>query len=1182
MLLKHLEFDAEYGNSKQLLNSRERKAIEQNAFQIVKFFSSAPQIDYYLRAISIRDRSKDVDNVDGDGSVTDGNRQEKDDSRGDTLLAILLSIASQIGRMRNTLAQLWFEQLTLNEKLFGMLVVLLRGMPCSYVQGIYNATVKRLRAENLPLYDGRTQGILDLQSRLQVEIKVDHAGYEFGNLAFSTELEGQIKNYRNLLDCVISVVFDVTNYPDHEVCSILGRVVARLSGDDWNSLRFMLDNWIVKITNELEPKRQIEFLRIPAYALGELYFQGANSTPTDNSIRDLIVDTLSQWLDRFHWDQNQKVPKYDLSYAFVVMMSIAECFVGLAKSSPGGVASESKDYTKLLRLLNRTVRWNFPWVFFPDLKKDASAVVANIHLPFSDAFQYAIKLMGELLPKQFVDLVKDCSSPKKEDLDSDQVVAEDENQSMEKPAANWLNLGEEFNHVILGGIIRKMALELWIVNDKLRVFDNPSFQWLLDLAAAMYSTETIEYDMDSLAIDVDAIGVDAIQQTTEEDYRQAVRCTVQWMNQCDAPRSRERCERWFSEVIQQCSFPQRRKLAKHLKQHHLAVSSNTRDLCDSLLTRMQVLDGQPVDPSDETFGLLLVHGHASELNRLKSFSKNVQYQIGYACPLKTGFLGDLKLTEMSNGENQKSAFEGVQSRPAIIMPLLEKINWVHVQYVAVLCAAGRGTDSTKLPIADIDDLIERGEMRREKIFVVSNRAAKNQPGSPEKSENKAVSFFSIPFERSISYQDGSSRVEISVPALRKIEYEVSKRVRADLLGRSVERFVSDLRLTVTGDHGEDVKAVTQQLSDVVSKIQGTKDFMGGTGLYRRFSGLLQLLRILDIETCCQQIQEWLADSNDSISLELGKGAVLFVIRAAKWSDYQELKSILPILRLWRCLWRKIDACEQEARELISLALWIPGRALVTDMDSKAEFDSELDEMLATLPRAWRPGLLGLVEAFDKSEKAHLANMKAKANNSDLAVKAISDQEFETLRKKCEQRIDLAKGIRSDLLLGRRRIFSVEADQQYLPILFDTSSQNSGPRLELCIAYYDLLRKQLKSREITPIIFRIGMLEPVCVGGACVKEILSHPDLSPRVNIALPILDLFQEEQLQSVVIFGRKLPYDITELSTGKAASCFFVADQPQSRLVGPISCIGNVYSSYNNPKERAKFLIEQTVLQSN
>jgi hypothetical protein len=976
-------------------------------------------------------------------------------------------------------------------------------------------------------------------------------------------------------------VFDVTNYPDHEVCAILGRVIARLSGDEWNVLRHMLDNWIVKITKEVEPKRQIEFLRIPAYALGELYFQGGNSLQADKSIRDLIVDTLTEWLDRFYLDHSKQAIRYDLSYAFVVMMSIAECFNGLAKSSPGGVSSESKDYAKLLRLLNRTVRWNFPWVFFPAFKNDASAVVANINLPFSDAFQYNLKLMGDLLPKQFVELVKEYSSLKKEDLDNEQLVAEDENQPAEKPVANLLNLGEEFNQVILGGIIRKMALELWVGNEKARVFDNPSFQWLLDLAAAMYSTETIEYDLDSLAIDADAIRTESVQQTTEEDYRRAVQCTVQWMNQCDTPRSRERCERWFSEVIQQCSFPQRRKLAKHLKQHHLAVSSSTRDLCDSLLTRMQVLDGQPVDPSDEKFGLLLVHGHASELNRLKSFAKNVQYQIGYACPLKTGFLGDLKLTEMSNSENQESAFEGVQSRPAIIMPLLENLNWVHVQYVAVLCAAGRGSDSGKLPIADIGDFIERGEMRREKVFVVSNHPAKKQAGDTDKSENKVVSFYSIPFERTISYQDGSSKVELSVPALRKIEYEVSKRVRADLLGRSVERFTRDLQLTFMGDHEADVKSVVQQLTDVASEIQGIKDFIGGTGLYRRFSGLLQLLRILDIKTCCQQIQTWLSDRHDSVTLELGKGAVLFLIRAAKWCDYQDLKNILPILRLWRCLWNNIDSCEQEAKELISLALWTPGRTLDTDIGSKAEFDSELDEMLATLPRAWRPGLLDLVEAFEKSEKTNLANIKAKVTGSSSAVRAISDQEFEAIRKKSERRTDLAKGIRTDILLGRRRSFSVEPDQQYLPILFDTSSQNRAQRLELCAAYYDLLRKQLKSRDITPLVFRIGMIEPVCVGGGCIKEILAHPDLSPRVNIAMPILDLFQEEQLQSVVIFGRKLPYDIAELSTGKTASCFLVADQPQNSLVGRISCISNVYASYNTPKDRAKFLIEQTVLQS-
>jgi hypothetical protein len=1175
ILNKHLEFDAEYGNSTQLLTTIENRLLKLNASKFVHHFYSIPQIEHCLRAISIRDRSKDpVDGPAVPSEQSDGDFQENRGGSGE-ILQKLLSIASQIGRLSKSLAKSWFEQLNLNEKIFAMLVILLRGMPSHYVQKIYQELTRKLLDEKLPLQDHRTQGIFDMQSRLQVETRIGNSSYEFVNDLFRNEIENQIKNYSDLLAAVIPVAANTDFGYELDACAALGKVIARLKQDDWPELKIILRDMIASMGPGLKPSQKELYLRMISFAIGELYRNAESKTVDQRPFRDVIVEEMDRWLDH---GRGGNEPSKDYRYAFVVMISIGECFTGLASSTFGEVPMDCTDYTKLRDLLNRAVRWYFPWVFFEDLAKTTQFIIDDLFLPYGECFRYTLDRLMENLPKHYVEFLTSYNRFDHHDEMLEDQIAEDENVVLTREVPNFYPLGEEFEKVYLERFIRMKGLNTWIAYEQKRVFDDPSFDWVLDLAATILSTEPIDYDLEPPTLELGISILEIENETTEEDYKRAVQATVNWFDQCDNPKSRIRCESWFSDIVHRCSFPQRRKLAKYMKQHSLEVSQQTRAYCDSLLMRMQVLDGQPIDTSDQTFGVLLVHGHAAELHRLRSFGKCVQNQVGYLCPLKIGYLGDTRLLDSRVDSEKQKIFEGVQSRPPLLMPILEGVDLLNLSHATVLCGSGKASSAsaTDPPIMDIDEITSLAQSDQSKILIVANRTS-SQTTPKAADQEKTFRFYQIPFEKKVSKTDGTALLETSVQALRQIEYEISKRVRADLIHRSPERLASDLSINLSGNLSADISTLVKALEQVFIDFESTGELSSLTSKYRQFSGLVQLLSMLDIEECCVQVKKMISEQSESVVHELGKGASLFLVRLVKWARSEKLSDGLTVLRLWRVLWENVDSCEQEAAEILSLALWLTGSSYESDVQARYEFEAEVDEMLAAIPSRWRRSFLGLIAQSEKGENTRLENIREKLSNQNDKSNIKESKHLEKAKMVSGERIRRAQSFRTEILLGRRRETSILSEREYFCILFDTCNKNLTSRQELCIDYYEILRKNLKPRGVVPIIFLIGLTEPVCVGGACKRELLGHASLTPRPNLVLPILDLFSDEQLQAVVILGRNLPYDIDGLSTDMAARCVSVAESNVPRFVSGIHCMGGVYDKPNS-KARGQFLYENTV----
>ena len=1173
ILNKHLEFDAEYGNSTQLLTTIENRLLTLNASKIVHYFYSIPQIEHYLRAVSIRDRSKDpVDSSVFPSEQSDGDFQENRGGSGE-ILQKLLSIASQIGRLSKSLAKSWFEQLNLNEKIFAMLVILLRGMPSYYVQKIYQELTRKLLDEKLPLQDHRTQGIFDMQTRLQVETRIGNSSYEFVNDSFRNEIENQIKNHSDLLAAVIPVAANTDFGYELDACAALGKVIARLKQDDWPDLKIILRDMISSLVPELKPSQKELYLRMISFAIGELYRNAESKTVDQRPFRDVIVEEMDRWLDH---GRGGNEPSKDYRYAFVVMISIGECFTGLASSTVGEVPMDCADYSKLRDLLNRAVRWHFPWVFFKGLVPITQVAIYDVFLPYCECFRYTLDRLMENLPKHYVEFLTSYNRFDHHDQMIEDQIAEDGNGLLTREVPNLRSLGEEFDKVCLERFIRVKGLNTWIDYEQKRVFDDPSYDWVLDLAATILSTEPIDYDLEPPTLELGISRPDIENETTEEDYKRAVQATVKWFDQCESPKSRLRCESWFSDLVHRCSFPQRRKLAKYMKQHSVEVSKETRAYCDSILMRMQVLDGQPIDPSDQTFGVLLVHGHAAELHRLRSFGKCVQNQVGYLCPLKIGYLGDTRLLDSRVDSEKQTIFDGVQSRPPLLMPILEGVDLLNLSHATVLCGSGKASSATYPPIMDIDEITSLAHSDQRKILIVANRTlSQTIPKAPD--QEKLFRFYQIPFEKKVSAPDGIALLEMSAQALRQIEYEISKRVRADLIHRNPERLASDLSINLSGSLSADISTLVKELEQVLIGFESSGELSSLTGKYRQFSGLVQLLSMLDIEECCVQVKKMISKQSESIVHELGKGATLFLVRLVKWARSENLSDGLTVLRLWRVLWDNVDSCEQEAAEILSLALWLAGSSYESDVQARYEFEAEVDDMLAAIPSRWRRSFLGLIAQSEKGENTRQENIREKLSSLNVKSNARESKDLEKAQMVSGVRIRRAQSFRTEILLGRRRETSILSDREYFCILFDTCHKNLTSRQDLCIEYYEILRKNLKSRGVVPIIFLIGLTEPVCVGGACKRELLGHASLTQRPNLILPIFDLFSDEQLQSVVILGRNLPYDVDGLSSDMSARCVSVAESNVPRFVSGIHCMGGVYDKPNG-KVRSQFLYENTV----
>jgi hypothetical protein len=1075
VLENHLEFDEDFGNGVEQLTADERTEIRQELSVFAAEFRVAPQINTFCNAIALRD-ARSV-------NLTENLRQR------------LIQIAKQVGATNNSHAQKWFQQLEINEKLFALLTLLLRGMPCNQIRNVYHRLTAQLRKDRFLIDDPRAQGYFDILRRLQIEEESNGTEYRFLNSAFQSELEYQLQNYRDLLSGTAMVVWEMASQFDVPTRRLVGPVISRLRRHDWPGLETQIRSFqgLIKEADD----RNLAF--IPADALAESY----------TLHRSKVLSVLESWL-----------ASDDIRNIWTVIISVGECVAAIRRNEFHRPEALEEDCRALQSILKRAILWRFPVSFFGQPNEKSQASFGLIY-----ALRYTLSLFREFLPTQYVAIIKEWGGeiPPVEGViapassSGTQTVPEESDQPPSE-----VQIADNIKRRWLRIVIRMFARSTLAEFKDADVFQQPSLEWVRDLACTLVVTEP-EVLGDDWAADGERDTSEnnplAANDTGEDEYRIAIECIVHWMGRCVTPKTQQECENWLSSVIQQCNHQQRRKFAKHLKQHQVDISNETRDFCDSVLMRMLVLEGTPVDPSSSTYGIVLIHGQTAELNRLKTYARRVQQQIAHFTPLKTGVLGDLRLVDNSpSASSQRDAYEGIQSRPPLVMPLLEQVQWDIVPFVLLICSESKRTSSNGIPIViDLADLRSAAPHAIERVLVIKDQ----RPGQKPTDANVVAGFahHMLPFD--------------PIKGPKHIEYLLSRKVRGFLASRTVTEWKRVLQIDPAEDLTNTTRSIVGQLEHEAEQLKITSGFTSAASHYRRFSGLLQLLRICDLSEYCSLIRTWL-DSNTAIQIDLAKGALLLALRVLRFQPPGTPSATLPLLTLWNTLVSKASL-RLEALALLEFVCWRFGIPDCEFADDPVSVETEVHNFCLNVPISWRNDFLEHLVPIIKNDQAVLN--RAVKEKDEIRVAAL------------ERKIGQVAGLQSDLLVGPRNDFQPLDNYEYIVIIVDVAERNGPHRAKIAAKYHDLLRKHFSGKKVQPILFRLGISDPVAVNERCPSDYLVPQGLKPRSSLVMPILEQFSPEQLRTVVIFSPITPYDWDDASDSVSTLTAFIPESPRQKF---------------------------------
>ena len=1070
VLKNHIKFDEEFGNGTEQLTLAERAAILSNLASLVSEFRLATQINRFCNSLALHNR--------------------KTEERDDEVVVRLQQVARQIAAINNSYAQKWFLQLTVNEKLFALLTILLKGMPCQQIRNVYYHLCTKLRSDRFPIEDPRASGYYDLLRRLQIEEESNGLDYRLLNSSFQAELEYQLQNHRDLLSGTVLVFFSLASQFDVRTGRLVGPIIARLLRHDWPALEREISVFLSS-TND-RASQSLTF--IPADALAESFTYH----------REAVLKILESWLS-----------SNDIRRIWMTIITIGECIAAARRSDYRNNMRLEEDCRLLQGLLKRAVLWQFPWAFFGEARDGGENKFGLIH-----ALGYTLSIFRESLPSQYVSIIRDWGQEYSSSARGDSASAAEKEKESEL-VSNETPISDDLKRRWLRIIIRKFARFTLAEYRDIDIFQQPSLEWVRDLAFTLLVTEPEPLGNDWINESDSQQALPQLPYSTESDkdeYGVAIECIVNWMVCCTTPKSQIECENWIGQVVQQCSSPQRRKFAKYLKQYGLEIPEETRGFCDSVLMRMLVLDGIPVDSCQLSHGIILIHGQTSDLNRLRLYARKVQQRIAHFSNLKSGVLGDTRLIDNNLANAKGDAYEGMQSRPPLAMPILEQLSWEKVPFVLVICADARRAMVSSNPVIDLDDLIRTNPEGVDKIVVVKEVREGQKASEAAGGPSTGISVLSMPFDHS--------------KGPKQLEFILSRKVRLYLVARSQATWEKILEVTPPLDTTRYPPQLVAKLDELATEITCSSGFESVARLYRQISGLLQLLRIVDVHAYCALIRKWLQRS-DANYTDLAKGAILLAIRVLRFEVVARPDEMETLLKLWPTIVSN-TRLQQEALALLEL---VCSQFAVEDSeaDNQPSIVDEIQDFCQHFPVEWRQDGLDHVASIIKGEQNLLQKLKKDSPK--------------TKYQRNEKKLWLAETIRRELLLGPKKTFKPSAGTEYILIVVETSEKNQVRRAMLACRYHDLLRRHFSAKKVQPILYRMGINEPVGVSEKCSPDFLLPAGLVPSPNLVMPIIEQYSPEQLRTIVILSSNTPYDWDDAEDYLQTLTAFIPESPRQKF---------------------------------
>ncbi|MEL6896976.1 MAG: hypothetical protein AAFP90_12795, partial [Planctomycetota bacterium] len=204
----------------------------------------------------------------------------------------LIETARQIGQRDRVRIRDWFRGLTMNQKLFAMLVTLFDGVTHHDIHDLYSNAVQQLLPLELEgLHDDRQLGTEELYESLHLALDLDSQTLEFTGPDFADEIDQQIESYRRLLwtaltNTIAEWAVAFVGHDQEHPRRCLGRVLGRLGLRDRDRLYRLLD--------QFARHRDGAVASIAGYALQYIVGRGGRDRDVDTT--NTIDEKLGEWI----------------------------------------------------------------------------------------------------------------------------------------------------------------------------------------------------------------------------------------------------------------------------------------------------------------------------------------------------------------------------------------------------------------------------------------------------------------------------------------------------------------------------------------------------------------------------------------------------------------------------------------------------------------------------------------------------------------------------------------------------------------------------------------------------------------------------------------------------------------------------------------------------------------------
>ncbi|TWU04378.1 hypothetical protein [Stieleria varia] len=1066
---------------------------------------------------------------------------------------LLMELSHEVTRNDRRIVRSWFRQLSINAKLYAMLISLFQGLDADIVHELYRESLSELLPLRIEgLHDDRQDGLEQLFEELHVIEANDAGSLEFTPSAFGQEVDFQIESYRHLLWTVMaSTGFHwINRFREREFWELrrsLGRALGRLGIHDWEKLRILLTS--------LASHSHGAIASVPGYALQVIIERGGPSGDPERLPR--IGELLSEWVEsgnpnlmwasaaccwRFH---DALAETADHAQEAIEKQS-------LQSQSAIKAAKETLEHCESL-LAKLAKRFNqFDSAALKDLQSELPSKVTIDSLRSQaasdnfDSVQRAICEIYRLHPSRAVDLICDWIGALDNQVDQDTVADDSESNSLtgqnddDDPDRRHLQAQEtDFAERIIlqqfGAAIGQKLLE----NHKDPLLLRESYAPLLRLIRPVLHLAADRYNAENEL--ADSYGT----------YQQVVDSLLDvlrhWLQNS---RWTERVFRELLQAINRSTQHQRRRITRTLINEWLPDEDpGLRHIAETLLARALIIDGVPVDlPNAEAGIILLETTSTARRNRILSDSGLPLYhRFRTQADIYVGQLGMNQWIVEPTADFDEKKFVHTESRLPLTVPLLETKDPGDIHFLLIIAC------QTPWDIEDIQSV--HPDWLQRTIGRIAN---------PKLSADglEEIGFIAKHFRAFNRLLHEKERENIC--------YSVDQRIATVLAARGSSKWWSLLSPYLANADPADLQSVCNQIQELSDRLDDIPDPDDQVDTARLVGCALQWLNAVSPHSLVELLKRWIQLDEDAPQVPMGRSYTRMLFRIMGLYPQKNGLSEQP----QETSQRKTDiwgvpvdsedlsiatmepepASDDESAFFPSVETHSPLLSLAPLVAAKDDWQCvkailhwvrrwchdpawaqhfrqslELREMIENCPSTWRSHLATYLTDF---------------------TKARSGWGEESVPEQAER---IGNSLLVHLLLGpRKAIPELKEDEELLVIIVDSHVMKLAKIATGLFRYY---RRSAPvgsryAKKIRPILFRLGQNDPVAVASDPIAfDSLHLPDAPRFAPTILPILDRLPRDQIRRLVLLSNTPVMDLEDCQQDWTADGSFYCDHAKKNI---------------------------------